>query len=1038
MADEELAIGIDLGTTYSCVAVLRNGKVEIIPNENGHNLTPSIVSFVEEEKEGVLVGEDTLNQLIKNPKNTIYSIKRLIGRNFDDKEVQHDIKSNLWTFDVVEQKQSKRPVIQIYNKKELKYYFPEEISKFVLQKLIQSARDYLGQPVKKAVITVPAYFNDAQRNATIFAAEEAGIKVLRIINEPTAASLAYGLDKKLPKNDYLANTFGDINKILNDEKNYDNKSQKSGKKGKEEEEEDDEKYIVVFDLGGGTFDITLLMIEDEEIFNVIEKFGDSHLGGDDFNQRIIDFCLKEFCTKFNFNCKDVRLDSEAMNRLKISAENAKIRLSSELEVSIDIDDFYKHELLHIKLTRSLFEDLCKDLFDRLINPLDDILSKCPKSMDSISEVVFVGGSTRMPKVKELIKNYFYDVHINDSINPDETVAYGASIQAAKLNKQGGDILNDIILMDITPFSLGIDVVNNNENEEIRNKGCLMSVVIPKGTKIPVTKTKGYQTSHDYQDEIDIGIYEGENKYVKDNHLLGNFNLVDLPKKIKGEVKDDVTFFIDENGILTVTAVETSQGITNSIKIINDKGFQKDEILENINKTFTPLLSANHEEIKNYKKEMSYYYKEYNNSYSQKDKSKYINNFGQTLVAFLNTLGKKGNDTLGNKYFLYIKVLFESYKILIQLNSILDDKDKKMIIDNSKKFLEILSTFNNINYNNYIELLNLFVIDLNFEEKKMPFETQKKINESRNDILYDLVVYVMELLVKKAESVLSKNLKFSRYNAKYLFQNGLQINELFIKSERDLSRNLEIRNRYQQCIDKCKGEIKKINANSLVNLEKIKSSNNLFENEENMNREQLLLLLDNFREVIQNIQGLNEAITEAKILANIVKINYNFLSNTNYVDLRRLAEQSVALAKSTNQNVERYKWYLQISSILQELRNKLEDIEKTNQENFENKCKTEHKIIFDKIKENRKKTNIEFIKFILNEHKPNTSPLKENQTVDKAWNKDKKKFLQRLSARYNPDNYSRETEEERLRYTIMKTISTEINAILSEFEPVKNI
>ena len=639
MADEELAIGIDLGTTYSCVAVLRNGKVEIIPNENGHNLTPSIVSFVEEGNEGVLVGEDTLNQLIKNPKNTIYSVKRLIGRNFYDKEVQHDIKSNLWTFDVVEQKQSKRPVIQIYNKKELKYYFPEEISKFVLLKLVQSARDYLGQPVKKAVITVPAYFNDAQRNATIFAAEEAGIKVLRIINEPTAASLAYGLDKKLPKNDYLASTFGDVNKALNDEKNYDNKSQKSDKKGKEEEDEEDEKYIVVFDLGGGTFDVTLLMIEDEEIFDVKGTEGNSHLGGDDFNQRIIDYCLKEFCTKFNFNIKDVRLDSEAMNRLKIASENAKIRLSSENEVSIDIDDFYKHELIHIKLTRFLFEDLCQDLFEKLLKPLDKIVSLCPKSMDSISEVVFVGGSTRMPKVKEMIKNYFYDIHINDYINPDETVAYGAAIQAAKLNKQGGDILNDIILMDITPFSLGIDVVNKNENEEIRNKGCLMSVVIPKGTKIPVKKTKGYETSHDYQDEIDIGIYEGENIYVKDNHLLGKFNLVDLPKKLKGEVKDDVTFSIDENGILTVSAVETSQGITNSIKIINDKGFQKDEILENINQTFTPLLNENHEEIKNYKKEMSYYYKEYNNSYSQKDKSKYINNFGQTLVAFLNTFIK---------------------------------------------------------------------------------------------------------------------------------------------------------------------------------------------------------------------------------------------------------------------------------------------------------------------------------------------------------------------------------------------------------------
>ena len=1036
MTDEELAVGIDLGTTYSCVAVLRNGKVEIIQNENGHNLTPSIVSFTEEGTEGALVGEDALNQIIKNPKKTIYSIKRLIGRNFNDEEVQHDIKSNLWTFDVVEQKQSKRPAIKIKHNKELKFYYPEEISKLVLEKLIQSARDYLGQPIQKAVITIPAYFNDSQRNATIFAAEQAGIKVLRIINEPTAASLAYGLDKKLPKKDILTHTFADINKAFKEEIISDNKSEKSDKKEKDDEE--DEKYIVVFDLGGGTFDVTLLMIEDEEIFNVITTGGDSHLGGDDFNQRIIDYCLNEFCKNFNFNIKDVRKDSEAMNRLKIAAENAKIRLSSEIEVSIDIDDFYSHELLHIKLTRLAFEDLCKDLFNKLLNPLDDIISKCPKSMDSISEVVFVGGSTRMPKVKELIKNYFYDIHINDSINPDETVAYGAAIQAAKLNKQGGDILNDIILMDITPFSLGINVVNKNENEEIRNKGSLMSVVIPKGTKIPVEITKKYQTSYDYQEIINIGVYEGENIYVKDNHLLGEFKLIDLPKKKEGEVKDNVTFFIDENGILTVSAKETSQGISNSIKIINDKGFQKDEILENINKTFTPLLSVNHKEFKNYKQEMSYYYKEYNGSYNQKDKSKFIANFGQTLVSFLNTFEKKGNDTLGNKYFLYIKVLFESYKILIQLNSILNDMQKKMIIDNSKKFLEILSTFKNINYNNYIELLNLFVIDLNFEEKKLSFETQKQINELRNDILYDLVVFIMEIMCKKAELLLLNNLKFSKYNAKYLFQNCLLINDLYIKSERDLSRNLEVRNRYQKCIDKCKGEIKKINANSLVDLENLKSSDKLIENGENMNREQLLLLLDNFREAIQDIQGLNEPLTEAKISANIVKINYIFLSNTNYSDLRKLAEHSVILAKLTNQNVEKYKWYLEISSILQELRNKLEEIEKINQKDFENKCKTEHKNIFDAIKKNRKKPNIEFIKFILSEHKPNTSPLKENQTVENAWNKDKKRFLQRLSARYNPDNYPKEKDDEKLRYTIMKTISIEINAILSEFEPIKKI
>ena len=752
----------------------------------------------------------------------------------------------------------------------------------------------------------------------------------------------------------------------------------------------------------------------------------------------MDHCLKEFCTKLGINENEIRKDSKAMNRLKIASENAKIKLSSERETVIDIDDFYNNELLHLNLTRNQFESICKDLFDKLFKPLDKILESCPKSMESIHEIVFVGGSTRIPRIKEIVQSYFSDIHINDSINPDETVAYGAAIQAAKLNKQGGDILNDVILMDITPFSLGIDVVNYSLDPEIRNKGCLMSVVIPKGTKIPVTKTENYQTASDNQEVISIGVYEGENTYVKDNHLLGNFNLIDLPKLPAGEVKDDVTFYIDEDGILTVTAVERSKGINNSIKIINDKGFQKDEIIGNINNTYTPLIKGNHDDFKNYKKEMSYYYKEYYNTYNPQEKYKFIYNFGQTLIAFLNTFEKEGNDTLGNKYFLYTKVLFESYRILIQLNASISDADKNMIIENSKKYLKILSTFKNINYSNYVELLYLFVINLSKEEMKEALVKRQQIEGTRNYILYDLVIYVMEIINSKAEIILSNNLKFSRYNAKYLFENSIKLKDLFIKSERDLSTNLQLRNRYNICINKCKEEIKKINANSLVDLNQIKNSENLIEDGKNMSREDLLLLIDNYREAYQNIQGLNMNEVEAIILANIVKIDYIYLNNINYNSLRRLTEQSVALAKSTGQNMEKYKWYLEISSILQELRNKCEEQEKSEQEKFENLCKTEHKNIFDKIKEYRKKTNIEFIEYILKNHPPKKNPLKKNKTVRDKWNEDAKAFVEILSARYNPDNYPRNTKEEILKFTIMHTISIEINAILSELSPQKLI
>ena len=350
-------------------------------------------------------------------------------------------------------------------------------------------------------------------------------------------------------------------------------------------------------------------------------------------------------------------------------------------------------------------------------------------------------------------------------------------------------------------------------------------------------------------------------------------------------------------------------------------------------------------------------------------------------------------------------------------------------------MDILSNFKNINYTNYIELLNLFEIDLNDIEKKEEFEKQKEIIESRNDILYSLAIFVMELTSKKAELILSRNLKFSRYHAKYLFQNCIKISELFIKSERDLSRNVELRNRYKICIEKCNEEIKKININFVVNINQIKTSEKLIEID-NINREELLLILDNYREAIQNIQGLNDYETESKLLANIVKINYIYVVNTNYLELRRLAEQSVALAKATNKNVEQYKWYLEISSILQELRNKFEELEKLNQQNFEDKCKTENKNIFEKIKNYRKKTNIEFIEFILEIHPPKKSPLKKNQTARGQWNKDPKSFVEKISARYNPDNYQKNTDAEKLEFTIMHTISVEINAILSEFAPQK--
>ena len=1024
--DEELAIGIDLGTTFSCIAVLRNNKVEIIPNEEGENTTPSVVAFTDE---GVLVGEQTLNQLIRNPKKTIYSIKRLMGRKFDDKEVIKDIQSNFWTYDIVKQESGNRPLIKIAKDNNMyDLYYPEQISKFILEKLIKSATNYLNQPIKKAVITVPAYFNDSQRSATKLAATQAGIEVLRIINEPTAASLAYGLDKKLSTDEKLRLTTisSNISGLLTP-------LNKKSIEDEKEEENNDEKLIIVFDLGGGTFDVTLLTIEEDEIFDILATSGDSHLGGDDFDKRIMDYCLHKFSSELNVNENEIRKDTRAMNRLKIASEKAKIKLSYDEETCIYLDDFYNKELLQIKLKRKDFEKLCEDLFQKLINPLDSVLKDAKKSISEIKEIVFVGGSTRIPKIKELIHNYFFDININDSINPDEAVAYGAAIQAAKLMQQGNDILNDVILMDIIPFSLGTDIINTSTNPDIKKKGNLMSVIIPKGAKIPVKKTNNYHTTENNQTIIHIGIYEGEKKYVKDNHLLGSFQLINLPKKPAGEVKCDITFSIDENGIFLATATETSKGIEKSIKLLNDKMIDENQIIDEINRSTVSLIMNNiYYPKNNYKKNINDYIRYYSESYSKEDKYTYITNLSEELVLFIKTFDKEGNDTLGNKYFLYIKALFESYNKKLKLNSLLEQNEIDNIINNSKEFLKLLSNFQNTNYKSYIELLYLFNIPLSKEEKEQSAKEEKLITDIRNNILFDLVVYSMELIEEKAEKILNMKLQLSHYNSKYLFQSCIQIGELFIKSERDLAKFPKINDRYNICLKKCKNEISKINANSLVEIEKTKNSGKLFESK-NLKREELLILLNNFREALQNINGINEHEYEAIIKANIVKINYKYLQSRNYNELIEMAEESVNFGKNLNKNHEQMNWYFEIYNILEELKKNNEIKQKEIEDNLEKMIKKEKKYIFDEIKEYRKKTHLEFLEFILQKYPPLSSSFKMRTNIKDEWKKNPKKLIMKISRNYHPDHLGLKTNtlEGKLTYKIYQTISSELNSISSQ-------
>ena len=1041
---DDTPAGIDLGTTNSCIGVWDGNSVKIIPNRIGERTSPSTLYFLNDSEE-YLVGEQSMKYLQLQCQK-IYSIKRIIGRDFNDPKLSEEIK--LLNYDIISDEQTKKPIVSLIQNRKKKLFTPETLSSYVLKKLVDDAQKLLMKPIKKVVITVPAYFDDAQRCATIDAAKLANLEVIRIINEPTAAALSYGFGQSFSPFKGETPTFSKLfkenrekrsknpPKILNQAKNSFCLIEKSNINAY--------KNVMVFDLGGGTFDLAILKINlQKKEYEVKSKISDKYLGGDDFDNKLLEHCLHVH----GLDEVKKQIDKKSLERLRIACEQAKKILSIRNEADIQVDNFINERDIHLRIARDKFEnEICNELFERLSQPFDELLAGANLSKSNIDEIILVGGSTRMPKIKEILRKEF-SCNINESINPDEVVAYGATIQAAMLMTIGKNkSLEGVKLFDITPISLGTDVINKSNNPKIKALGNKMSVIIPKWTRIPIQREKEYKTIEDNQKSIQICVYEGENEYLKNDNYLGKFILKGLPELPKGKVQIKVSFNLDENNILSVIAVENSSGISN--KIIVESVKKQNASLKRIGKLSDSVWREEKNKIDKY--DINKYLTSYQKETDINKKIKILENYNKILENQIKEINPNENVEGINeknieKYFFYVYQLFESFEEMLQLQ--MDQNLKKNKEDNIiiiiKKYISIFK-FQNIYY------LEQFV-DL-FKDTDSNFFL--KIFHESIIILNEMGLYYIKT-----------KQKFSRYYAKLYFEEVINLYNKYKFSDNetlyDIEPMIEIKD------EKAKSEIKlfEINSNAISLINKSQKEGTLINGLENpiskflikldeegtgftyyrnkvdienrmLNNDEYNLILDELERIFLELKSQIDTLDDEQkkdiaqqlgiCLGNIVKIKFSFLKGKKYTDYLKYLDWCLFYAKMSGNDNESFKWYKDALELKKEITEKKQNMS----QNIISNIEEELNIIESYFSRENK---IEFINYIL-EKWPYKDYNKLKRPSELDWNTINEDLITFLSKQYHPDCYPQETPEQNFYHRIVVKISQLLNKILNEMTP----